>query len=166
MIVRTLQEILDTPRHAKGPGWESRRLLLKPDGLGYSLHDTIVKEGAELHLHYKHHTEANYCFAGEGEVVEVARHEFDPEDTRKVQRADLTPLFAGLVAPGQTGPRYKVSVALGKEREKQDGGGSILDPRASSLVIGGRGEAKVTTERITLGRWLYRFLAQTFRLPM
>jgi L-ectoine synthase len=72
MIVRTLDEILGGPRHVKGPGWESRRLLLKPDGLGYSLHDTVIKEGTEQRLHYKHHTEANYCFGGEGEVVEVA----------------------------------------------------------------------------------------------
>jgi L-ectoine synthase len=72
MIVRTLEEILEGPRHVKGPGWESRRLLLKSDGLGYSLHDTVLKEGTEQRLHYKHHTEANYCFAGEGEVVEVA----------------------------------------------------------------------------------------------
>jgi hypothetical protein len=33
-------------------------------------------------------------------------------------------------------------------------------------VIGGRGEAKVATERITLGRRILRFFAQTFRLPM
>jgi L-ectoine synthase len=34
-------------------------------------HDTVVKEGTEQRLHYKHHLEANYCIAGEGEVVDV-----------------------------------------------------------------------------------------------
>jgi hypothetical protein len=33
-------------------------------------------------------------------------------------------------------------------------------------MIGARGDAKVTSERITIGKRLYRYLAQTFRLPM
>ncbi|OWJ80549.1 MULTISPECIES: ectoine synthase [Haematobacter] len=72
MIVRSLDDVISGPNHATGPGWESRRILLKPDGMGFSLHDTLVKEGEELHLEYKHHLEANYCIAGEGEVTEVA----------------------------------------------------------------------------------------------
>ncbi|KFI31971.1 L-ectoine synthase [Haematobacter massiliensis] len=72
MIVRSLDDVISGPNHASGPGWESRRILLKPDGMGFSLHDTLVKEGEELHLEYKHHLEANYCIAGEGEVTEVA----------------------------------------------------------------------------------------------
>lgn len=71
MIVRTLEEIVDTPRHVSGDTWQSRRILLKSDGMGFSLHDTIVKEGTEQRLHYKHHLEANYCIAGRGEVVDV-----------------------------------------------------------------------------------------------
>lgn len=72
MIVRTLDEVISGPNHASGPGWESRRILLKADGMGFSLHDTLVKEGEELHLEYKHHLEANYCIEGEGEVTEIA----------------------------------------------------------------------------------------------
>ena len=72
MIVRALTEVVhDAKRHARGPGWESRRIILKADGMGHSFHDTIVKEGAELHLHYKHHFETNYCISGEGEVLDV-----------------------------------------------------------------------------------------------
>jgi L-ectoine synthase len=47
-------------------------MIVKSDGIGYSVHETRVKEGAELHLHYKHHYEANYCVAGEAEVTDVA----------------------------------------------------------------------------------------------
>lgn len=72
MIVKHLSEILGTAAHARGEGWESRRILLAGDGLGYSLHDTLVKEGAELTLEYKNHVETNYCIAGEGEVEEVS----------------------------------------------------------------------------------------------
>ncbi len=71
MIVRTLDEIIGSARHVAGEGWESRRILLKADRMGFSLHDTIVKEGTEQRLHYKHHLEANYCISGRGEVVDV-----------------------------------------------------------------------------------------------
>ena len=71
MIVRTLDEIIGGSRHVSGEGWESRRILLKADKMGFSLHDTIVKEGTEQHLHYKNHLEANYCIEGRGEVVDV-----------------------------------------------------------------------------------------------
>ena len=71
MIVRTLDEVVGSPRHAIGEGWESRRILLSADQMGFSLHDTIVKERAELRLHYKHHLEANYCISGRGEVVDA-----------------------------------------------------------------------------------------------
>ncbi len=71
MIVRTLDEILDGPRHVRGEGWQSRRILLRSDGMGFSLHDTVVAEGTEQRLEYKHHLEANYCISGEGEVVDL-----------------------------------------------------------------------------------------------
>lgn len=78
MIVRTLSEILGTKAHVRGDSFESRRLLLAADGLGYSLHDTICKEGSEQRLEYKNHIEANYIIAGEGEVVNVATGEVHP----------------------------------------------------------------------------------------
>jgi L-ectoine synthase len=72
MIVVTSEEIANSPRHAFGPGWDSKRMIIKRDGMGFSVHETRVVEGAELHLQYKNHVEANYCFAGEGEVTNVA----------------------------------------------------------------------------------------------
>ncbi|MBS9715534.1 ectoine synthase [Pseudohalocynthiibacter aestuariivivens] len=78
MIVRNLTSILGTDRHVTGEAFESRRILLADDGLGYSLHDTVVKEGNEQHLQYKNHIESNYCVEGEGEVVNVATGEVHP----------------------------------------------------------------------------------------
>lgn len=72
MIVMTAKDVEGTPRAASGPGWRSARLIVKGDGMGYSVHETVVPEGSELHLEYKNHYETNYCFAGEGEVVDVA----------------------------------------------------------------------------------------------
>ena len=71
MIIRTLASTEGSDDHVFADTWHSRRLFLARDGMGFSLHDTIVKEGTEQRLHYKHHLEANYCIAGRGEVVDV-----------------------------------------------------------------------------------------------
>ncbi|MEX0729439.1 MAG: ectoine synthase [Aquisalimonadaceae bacterium] len=73
-IVR-LQDIIGTDRDVEGPGWKSRRLLLKKDGMGFSFHETIVPPGAELNLWYKHHLEAVYCVAGNGTIKDLATGE-------------------------------------------------------------------------------------------
>ncbi len=78
MIVKTLDSVIRSPDHATGDGWESRRILLARDGLGYSLHDTLVLQGSELTLEYKNHVETNYCIAGEGTVTNVATGEVFP----------------------------------------------------------------------------------------
>ena len=81
MIVRTLDEVVGTDRDVEGDGWRSRRLLLRRDELGFSLHDTTVAAGTELNLQYKHHLEACYCLEGEAELVDLAdgaRHPIGP----------------------------------------------------------------------------------------
>ncbi len=71
MIVRSLSEILNTPAHVKGDSFESRRILLAADGLGYSLHDTICKAGTEQRLEYRNHVETNYVIEGQGAVTNL-----------------------------------------------------------------------------------------------
>ena len=78
MIIRTLKSLLGGERDVQGPGWQSRRLLLSPDGMGFTLNDTLIAEGAELTLEYKHHLEACYCIAGRGEVTDLATGETHP----------------------------------------------------------------------------------------
>lgn len=68
MIVRYLDDIIGTPDDIDTRTWNSRRLLLRKDGAGFSLHDTVIKAGTETIIWYKHHLEAVYCFEGEGEV--------------------------------------------------------------------------------------------------
>ena len=69
-IVRT-DDIIGTDREVTGPGWTSRRLLVRRDGMGFSVHETIVPAGAEMKLWYKNHLEAVLCIEGEGEIEEV-----------------------------------------------------------------------------------------------
>ncbi|MCU0677633.1 MAG: ectoine synthase [Myxococcota bacterium] len=58
MIVRRLLEIVGSPRDVGGETWTSRRLLLAHEGMGFSLHDTLIHAGTETRMHYKHHLEA------------------------------------------------------------------------------------------------------------
>lgn len=68
MIVKHLNEIVNTHDDVDTDTWNSRRLLLKKDGMGFSLHDTIIKEGTETMIWYQNHVEAVYCVEGEGEI--------------------------------------------------------------------------------------------------
>ncbi len=68
MIFKALKDILDTERDVAGPGWNSRRLLLASDGMGFSVTDTIIKKGTVLELEYTHHLEACYCIEGRGQI--------------------------------------------------------------------------------------------------
>jgi putative peptide zinc metalloprotease protein len=88
----------------------------------------------------------------EGEVVDVARYQVRGDENAKAAQADLSGLFAGLVAPERTKSLYQARVQF--------------DSPGQPLVIGGRGHAKVTAERITLARSIVRYIGQTFRLPM
>jgi L-ectoine synthase len=81
MIVCTLDETRKSPRNVVSNGWESARMLLKDDGLGFSFHITTMKAGAELRMHYKHHLEAVFILQGEGEIEDLGsgkRHELRP----------------------------------------------------------------------------------------
>ena len=72
MIIADKTELEGTERDAAGAGWTSLRLLVKSDGMGFSMTETKVLPGAVLRLEYKHHIEACYCIGGTGMVREVA----------------------------------------------------------------------------------------------
>ncbi|UJF24502.1 ectoine synthase [Suttonella sp. R2A3] len=80
MIVRTLKECEGTSRevHSGTKTWDSVRMLLKEDGMGYSFHITTVYAGVEMYVHYKHHLQAVYCMSGNGELESVANGEVHP----------------------------------------------------------------------------------------
>ena len=70
MIVRTLQQCEQEGRQIVSPdgNWESTRLLLKNDQMGFSFHVTTIYAGADFQMHYQNHLESVYCISGEGEV--------------------------------------------------------------------------------------------------
>ncbi|MDH5387999.1 MAG: ectoine synthase [Gammaproteobacteria bacterium] len=70
MIVRTLEEAEKSERRVEDPNgnWDSVRLLLKEDNMGFSFHITTIYEGADFQMHYQNHLESVYCMSGEGEI--------------------------------------------------------------------------------------------------
>ncbi|MDA8206406.1 MAG: ectoine synthase [Thermaerobacter sp.] len=71
MIVRQLKDIEGTERDVKTETWASRRLILRDDQVGFSVHDTIMKKGTDTMMWYKNHIEAVYCIEGEGEIEDL-----------------------------------------------------------------------------------------------
>ena len=81
MIVRTLEDIVGTDRDVDGGNWSSRRLSLADDGMGFSMHDTILRAGTETHMWYKNHLEGVYCIEGKATLEDKATgevHEIRP----------------------------------------------------------------------------------------
>ncbi|MBD2869740.1 ectoine synthase [Paenibacillus arenilitoris] len=68
MIVKHLSDVVGTKDDIDTKTWNARRLLLKKDGMGFSLHDTRIKAGTETLIWYRNHVEAVYCIEGEGEI--------------------------------------------------------------------------------------------------
>jgi L-ectoine synthase len=74
MIVRTLKDCNDSNRRIVSPdgNWESTRMLLSEDNMGFSFHITTIYAGADFQMHYQNHLESVYCVSGEGEVETLA----------------------------------------------------------------------------------------------
>lgn len=74
MIVRKLSDLSGTDRETQAPTWSSRRFLLAEDGMGFSLHDTVIHAGTRTEMHYQHHLEAVYCVAGRGRLQDLTNN--------------------------------------------------------------------------------------------
>ncbi|MEX0958447.1 MAG: ectoine synthase [Burkholderiales bacterium] len=91
MIVRKISEIEGTENDVVTPNWASRRILLRKDGMGFSLHETIIFPGTETYIWYKNHLEAVYCVEGEGEVELVpqgTKYKLEPGVTYALNKND------------------------------------------------------------------------------
>ena len=70
MIVRTLVEITDTDRDVITPNWRSKRIVLAKDGVGFSLHETVLDAGSVNDFWYANHIEAVFVTEGYGELYD------------------------------------------------------------------------------------------------
>ncbi|HWJ89360.1 MAG TPA: ectoine synthase [Pelagibacterium sp.] len=71
MIVRNLNDARKGERLVTADGWDSTRLLLASDGMGFSFHITRIASGTSHEFHYKHHFESVYCISGSGEIEDL-----------------------------------------------------------------------------------------------
>lgn len=71
MIVRSIEEVAASKLDVAWGNGQSRRLLVKADGMGFAVAETLVLAGTESLLEYKNHLEACYCISGDGEVEEM-----------------------------------------------------------------------------------------------
>lgn len=72
MIVRTLEDCRNSDRKVDGETWNSVRMSLKDDNMGYSFHITTIYANTETPIHYKNHLENVYCISGEGSILDLA----------------------------------------------------------------------------------------------
>lgn len=74
MIVRDLKSAQEQGRKIVDPkgNWDSTRLLLKDDNMGFSFHITTIYKDADFQMHYQNHLESVYCISGRGEVENLA----------------------------------------------------------------------------------------------
>lgn len=70
MIVRTTDEITGTDRDVVTPNWRSKRIVLAGDGVGFSVHETVLEAGSVNDFWYANHIEAVFVTAGEGELLD------------------------------------------------------------------------------------------------
>lgn len=113
MIIRKLEDAVGGDREIDAPTWTSRRLLLADDGMGFSLHDTLIKAGTETRMWYQHHLEAVYCIEGAGEIEDLETGEIHPIEAgtvyaldgneRHILRADSTLRMVCVFNPPVTG---------------------------------------------------------------
>lgn len=72
MIVRTLADCEQSNRKIVSETWDSTRMLLKDDKMGFSFHITTIYANSETHIWYQNHLESVYCISGEGEIETIA----------------------------------------------------------------------------------------------
>lgn len=113
MLIKKLDEIRKSNRNVIDKGWESSRLLLAEDGMGFSFHITTLKAGGEWTFHYQNHVEAVYVLSGTGSVEDLAtgeRHALEPgalyalnDNDRHTLRAESELVTACVFNPPVTG---------------------------------------------------------------
>ena len=78
MIIRKLKEIRASDNNVKSDGWESARLLLADDGMGFSFHLTTLHAGSEIRMHYQNHLESVMVLKGTGTLEDLETGETHP----------------------------------------------------------------------------------------
>ena len=76
MKVIDLNDVILSGRAVECPngGFMSYRYAVESDGMGFSLHKTMIPRGEEQHWHYKNHLEACFCVSGKGILTNLSEN--------------------------------------------------------------------------------------------
>lgn len=97
MIVRTLDDCRNSNRLVESTTWDSCRMLLKDDNVGFSFHITRLWAGTDTVMHYQNHYEAVFIISGEGELEnrdDGQRHPLKPGTLYVLDQHDRHTLHA------------------------------------------------------------------------
>ena len=113
MIIRKLKKIRASEHNVKAETWESARLLLADDDMGFSFHITTLYAGTEIKMHYQNHLEAVMVLKGTGTLEDLdsgETHELRPgvlyaldKHDRHIVRPETDILTACVFNPPVTG---------------------------------------------------------------
>jgi L-ectoine synthase len=98
MIIRTLEECERSERCVKAPTWQSVRMLLADDEMGFSFHITTIYANTQTPIHYTNHLESVYCIAGNGSIIDLtsgASHQIKPGTLYALDKNDRHELRGG-----------------------------------------------------------------------
>lgn len=113
MIVRSVDDVRGTEAEVRTEEWTSTRLLVRDDGMGLTMTQTVVEPGLEAVLWYKHHLEACFCVEGAavlenldtGETYEIepgTLYALDRHDRHRLRTLERTRLIC-VFTPALTG---------------------------------------------------------------
>jgi L-ectoine synthase len=91
MIIRSISDVVGTDADVHGEHWTSRRLLLRRDGMPFTLTETTIGPGMDEVLWYQHHIEACLCIEGEATIEDLAtgeKHQIRPGTLYALDRHD------------------------------------------------------------------------------
>jgi L-ectoine synthase len=74
MLIKNLATIRDSDQNVMSENgtWESARMLLKKDGMGFSFHITTLYTGKEIKLQYLNHLESVFIMTGKGTIEDLS----------------------------------------------------------------------------------------------
>tara|TARA_Y100000592_G_C5479799_1_gene324592 strand:- start:5221 stop:5604 length:384 start_codon:yes stop_codon:yes gene_type:complete len=89
MKIVNVKDITGTKYHVDWGNGTSRRMIVKADGMGYSVHYTITYRGTSSTLEYKNHLESCYVLSGSGTVEAHGKiHKLQPGDMYVLDQHD------------------------------------------------------------------------------
>lgn len=82
MRVINVNNLANTERDVQFNEGYSIRPVLEIDGMGFSVHKTMIRKGTIGHWHYKNHLESCYCISGKGILTSLdtgEKYEITPD---------------------------------------------------------------------------------------